>query len=461
MPPDHILLSDRHGRISEHQLRPVGRPRNIESEISMSDPFRIFGAELFVPFNPSILVSRKGLRIFESMRVDDQIKAALSFKKNTVLSAGWDIVSPEGFPQDWEPRNFVEQQIVKMEDTLENTLLQIMTALDFGFSASEKVFKKIPPGQQFAGRLGLRAIKTRQPRSIEFDVTEHGDLRGILQQGTDHARTPMPPEKFVTFVHQFEFGNWWGTSDLEAAYMPWFIKNNAYKWLGMLLERYGIPPIFVLYDPNNFSSPNQISDLKSVVKNMQAATSGMIPRSDPDSLELWTPELAGQVSQVFVPAIEMFNRDIARALLMPSMLGITPDRMGSLARAKVIFDMFMFNIDFLRRQIEERVMNEQIIQQLVALNFDTDGHFPEFKFKPVELEVQVDVFKAWGDLLGIGAVNKGEKDEAHIRRQFGFPEQTGPVDDITAASNGDDEALSRLSQEDQQLVRKLRNARST
>src|SRR5881296_3657938 len=50
---------------------------------------------------------RRGLRIFDEMRKDDQVKAALAFKKHTVTATDWIVSSPEGMPADWEPTLFV------------------------------------------------------------------------------------------------------------------------------------------------------------------------------------------------------------------------------------------------------------------------------------------------------------------------------------------------------------------
>ena len=48
------------------------------AETAWADPTRMWRtADNFITYNPSALVTRKGLDIFDKMRQDDQIKAAL------------------------------------------------------------------------------------------------------------------------------------------------------------------------------------------------------------------------------------------------------------------------------------------------------------------------------------------------------------------------------------------------
>ena len=43
------------------------------------------------PFNPDLLVGKKGLKIYREMRLDDQIKAVLYIKKLAVVFPSWKI----------------------------------------------------------------------------------------------------------------------------------------------------------------------------------------------------------------------------------------------------------------------------------------------------------------------------------------------------------------------------------
>lgn len=397
-------------------------------EISLADPLRLFPQQMFAQYNPSVLVTRKGMAVFDEMRRDDQIKAALLFKKHAVIATGWEIVSPKGEAEDWEITQFVDDELTHIAGTLDSILLEMLSALDYGYSVTEKVFR-----QTEGNMIGYASLKTRKPHSFEFESDEFGNLtQNGLWQETPTGIRKLDPSKFVIYSYQKEFSNWYGTSDLESAYRAWWTKDNAYKWLAMYLERFGVPPLFMFYDPKKYTAPQQDA-LQTVLQNLQASTVGLIPRTHKDSIEPWSPEIATQVSSVFMPSLDMFNQDIARALLMPGLLGMTPDKgTGSFARAKVHFDVFVMMVEYLRAEVAETIMNEQIVRPLVDLNFAVDqDKYPTFKLLPLTDEIRVDLLKTWAELVNAGVVLSTFEDEQHIRGITEFPKR-----------DEDDEALS-------------------
>lgn len=400
-----------------------------DGEVSWADPLNLFQGRMFTPYNPSQLVTRQGMKVFDRMRTDDQVKASMSFKKHAVLVSGWEVRPPEGKARDWEPVKFVKWVLDHIEGSLEETLIAVMSFLDYGYSCSEKVYYESQKGP-FKNKIHLKAVKDRKPHTFDFKTDEYGNLLE-LQQTLPTGRKVFPPEKFVIFSHDKEFGNWYGRSDLEAAYRPWWCKVNTYQWFTMYLERLGIPPIFALYDPNAYNT-KQKNDLKSVITNMQAATSGILPRpARPDgkaeeTLDFWTPQFSAQARQVFVPALDMFNRDIARSILMPGLLGFSPDvQEGSFARAKTHFDVFMMVVQYIRVRIEKRIMADQIIKPLVDMNFPDLDEYPVFKFLPITDEVRGDLLENWISMVEKGVVNTQERDEDHIRTLLKFPDREG------------------------------------
>lgn len=410
--------------VSTFQQPTPSRP--VEGEVSYADPKRLFPGGWYRQYNPSVLVTRKGLRLFDEMRTDDQIKAALAFKKHAVLSTAWEVRSPEGMPDDWAPTRFAKYALEQIEGALISVLLQVMTGLDYGYSVTEKVWQVIQAGE-WAGYVGLKALKTRRPHEFAFDLDEYGNLKpdGVIQSqpsGDKH----LPADKFVLFSNDLEFSNIYGRSDLEAAYRPWWTKDNAYKWLAILLERLGIPPVLAMYDPTKYTGPI-VDSLKKAVENIQAATFGIIPRPNADALEFWTPELAGQATRVFVPSLDMFNRDIARALLMPGLLGMTADTAeGSFARAKVHFDVFMLVITKLRITLKDEVVQEQIIKPLVDVNFPSVDAYPIWDLLPITDEVRTDLLDRWLAAVEKGTVTPQQDDEDHIRQVLSFPARQTP-----------------------------------
>jgi SPP1 gp7 family putative phage head morphogenesis protein len=428
-----IEVPERAPAIHEAPTMPTVLPRPTAfGEIAYADPLNRYMGGV-ASYNPSWLVTRKSLQIFKDIRRDDQIKAALQFKKHAVLASGWEVISPEGKAEDWEPTRFIAEELETMPGTFDDAMLGMLSALDFGYSVSEKVFCQVPDGE-WKGKIGIKAIKSREPTSIQFDVDEFGNILpdGVIQQfRRDQVAKRMPRWKFILWVHQAEFGNPYGTSDLESAYRSYWVKDNSYKWLAMLLEKYGIPPVFGMYDPGKYT-PGQLDDIKTVFASLQASSSALIPRAPSDTgqptFELWAPELAGQVGQVFIPAFELLDRHLARSVLMPGLLSLTSDEGGSLARARIAFDVFTLVVEYIQRSIKETI-NEELVRPITDLNFSVD-EYPEFRFLALSEDDRVELLKAWGELAGLGVVVSTPEDERHIRARLKFPERDSDEEEI-------------------------------
>lgn len=401
----------------------------IAGEVAYADPFRLMPMSQFTPYNPDELITRKGFSTLDKMRDDDQIKACMTFKKLAACAAGWQILSPDTQEDDWEVTRFVQSQLDCLPGTFQHALFEILSAMDYGFSVSEKIWTPIESGE-FAGKIGYAAIKTRKPHFFGFKQDEYGNITALEQYSVAGGYGPpdrtLPIRKFVIYSYMEEFDNPYGNSDLRSAYRYWWNKDHAMKWLMMMLEKYGIPPLFGLYDPAEITG-TELDQLKTIFNRMQAATNVLIPALNgpgPDNraFDLEFPEVSGQVASVFDPALDRFDIGIARALLMPGLLGLSPDQVsGSLARSKTSFDMFLLVQQYLRSEIEEFV-NEQIIRELVDYNFNVD-EYPIFALNEIDDDVRTDLLKTWAELLRVGAVIGQDEDENHIRSMMGFPDR--------------------------------------
>lgn len=403
-----------------------GMEKDNELAIASADLFYYGGK--FIYYNPSDLVRVKGLRIFTEMRKDDQIKAAMSFKKLAILSSGWKIVPPEGKDENDEATLFVAHCLRNMDGALIEDLREMLTAMEYGFSVSEKIYSPIETGT-FTGMIGLKRIKTKSPDTFEFNVDMFGNLIGLSQNVGGRIAVPMPIDKFVIYSHDAEFGNPYGRSELEAAYRAWWSKDNAYKWMLMFLERHGIPPIMLMFSKN--ITPSDQNRMQTILKNLQSGTVAMLPRLEKDDLEFNNLELSDALDKIFKPAIQMYNSDIARAVLMPSLVGMTDDNeQGSYARSTVHFDSLMMIVDRIRKcDIETRVMNEQVIPYLVDINYPGVSEYPTFEFEKIQDSTRFELLKLWKEMVEVRSVTSGDEDEKHIRMQLGFPQDIPEPDE--------------------------------
>ena len=398
------------------------------------DPTKLFASQLFVPYNPSVLVSRKGLAVFDQMVLDEQVKASLGFKILSVLAGGWEVVSPDDQEEDWEVTSFVRDALTFFPGGWNAALEKMLRSLRYGYSVLEKVYEEREEGP-LTGRLTLDRLIEVKPHYIDFETDASGRVLTVVQMPAAGAEGEgrFSPVKFVHAVFQKEHENPYGKSDLEAAYRAWWVKDNAYKWFAIMLERYGIPPLFALYDPNTYQGAN-LEELKKVVRNIQAATMGMIPRDRAEALEFWSQTLAAGSREIFTAGLARFDADISKALLQPSLTGFSQESGAtgaqsgaSLARANVSWRSFMMVVSAIQTDLASSVVNAQVIPQLCNLNFSRLKSYPVFKFARLDEEKELELFKTWKDLVAGKIVNRIEDDERHIRKALGMPES----EDIT------------------------------
>lgn len=421
-------------------------PKNMQGTISSAGSF--FGwygsTSRFapIPYNPDSLVRRKGVQIYREMAQDEQIKAALLCKQYAVLSTGYEIQMPEVDKEDQteevsdEHKKFIEFNFEEMRGSFDSKLLDIMSAITFGFSVSERIFGAIEFGP-FEGKWGLVDLKTRPPDDIEFGMDAVGNLTkmGVIQNGV-----PMPTDKFVIYSYRSAWGNPYGDSDLRAAYRPWWAKDSMLKLMAVSLERYAEPIAVATYE--GLLDENQRNDLQAFLKNLQSRSGILVPKTVTLDFKAPPPRAA----EAFIPSINLYDQYLRIAILMPGLIGLSGEQQtGSFARAVKEFDVFLWIIGQLRRDLETLV-NEQIIKPLLDLNYEIEhGQYPTFRFKELTETARQQQYEMFLAGLGAGALTKGPEDENKLRELINFqplPEDfvpPNPMDQYGGFGGGQDQ----------------------
>lgn len=368
-------------------------------------------------YNPDDLVGRKGLAIYDQVRKDEQVKAALTTVNYAVLASGYTIEPPdleaEEDPMAEEVTKFEEWNFAEMEGHFDSKLLNLMEARIFGFSWAEIVYFPIDYGD-FNGNIGIRDIKFRRPNDVSFDVDEHGDM---AEDGIIQANKRLPVEKFVLYSYAKTYDNPFGESELRSVYRSYWQKDIFQRFMAVALERYG-EPIWVFTHQGRLTT-GQRADLERFLKNLQSKSGIIIPSfitADPK-----TPP--PRTAEAFVPAINFEDGQIRMGLLMPGLMGMSAEQtVGSLARSRTEFDVFLWIVQRNRNDIET-VVNEQVIKRHVDLNYEvTGGKYPKFKFNAITEEFKHTIFGMWKEAVSSKALTKTREDENKARDLIGFPE---------------------------------------
>ena len=409
-------------------------------EMASSDELLYLSGKI-IPYNPDSLIGRKGFQMYDQMRIDDQVKACLTLKKFATLAPNFEIIPASNDDQDVEVADFVTYCFEKMQGSMMDYLLEIMTALDFGYSITEINYKQFETGPH-AGKIGLKNLKTKAPYYYKFAVDEYSNLleKGIVyDKGGKELYYPI--NKFLIFSYQKEFGNHYGTSDLRPAYRGYWSKDVLIKMWNIYLERFANPTVVGKYKSNDATGR---TNLRNILDNLTSKTS-ITHRMDEFDIQFLESTRAS--TNDFNTALNFYNKCIARSILIPDRLMAEGDT-GAYAQAKIHFDVFLWVIEKLRQDIEENVMNEQLLKRLVAYNFSNVEELPRFKFNPL-----TDDQKAELNTMFITAVEKGVitptlDDENILRKQLNFPEKDLEPESADTEISGtpDEEVIEDVSE---------------
>ena len=363
------------------------------------------------PYNPDPLVSGNDYKIYDEMTEDDQIKSTLAYKKNFVINTGWEIQSEEE-----EIKKFVTDTLNNinaaraMESSFEDILEDMLSSYPYGFSLSEPIYALNEENKYI-----YKSIKTRPPHSFRFELDKFGNVEKVVQS-TIEGEKIFAPDKFLHHVYQQSWGNPYGKSDLSAAHASWKAKKFVMRFMVRYLEKFGSATVVGRYDPAMTDA--EISSFQDALETIQNNTSLIIP----DNAKLDFLESQKDSSDAYQKALQFFNTCIARALLVPDLMGLSGGQTsgGSFSLGLSQFEIFLGTIKKDRNSLAKKITNK-LVQPLVDINFGKQ-YKCKFVFVPFTEQKMIEYAKTWMEAIK-GKLWKPNDAEIHyLRKLVGFPE---------------------------------------
>ena len=315
-----------------------------------------------------------GLRTYDEMLEDPLVRSAVTVKKLGALAVPWRL-EPSG---DARIDAFIAGMFDHMEGSATGVLYDALDAIAKGYSVMEKVFDIGLPG--FSGAVWLRAVKPKDPGMFGFDVDEFLNIKSLVLHVPGDAGVELPIDKFVVYAYNKRYSQPYGEPDLKPAFMHWRIKRALIDQWNAHLEKYASPAIVGKFE-RGLSQEEQEALLDALDKVQRQSA---LIHADDIEVSLLDGRRAAESG--YLEAIDYHNREIARAILGQTLTTDDSRRVGSLALGKVHLQVLIMQLNGLRKDIAERVMNEQIIRPTVDLNFE-GGRYPTFVFEEPELDV--------------------------------------------------------------------------
>lgn len=352
-------------------------------------------------FNPSDF----SLEVYDKMLKDGQVKAGLDMIKLSATARGFTVTGDD--PETKKYADFINENFELLQGNLEDTIAEMLSALEYGFSCTEKVF------EYRSGKIMLKKLKVLDPHTVTVKTNKFGDIEYVIQR-VGSKEIKIPRSKIIWYAHDKRFGNLYGNSILRNVYKHWFIKDKMYRFANIAYERYGTPLLI-----GKVQDARDVGKMTKLLEKINALTGLAISGGDD------IKAIQGSNAD-FVGYIEHHDRKIMEAMLVPPMLlGLSRGQSGSYALTGNQFDIFMIRLEALQRDIKA-LIEEEIIRPLIDLNFPNVRAYPAFNFKPLaneDIEKMARVFNLMIQAKVIAPT------EDWIREELGFPVAPQKLDD--------------------------------
>lgn len=395
----------------------------------------LYGMNDLSRYNPDDLIGRQGFQIYKRMMKDEQIKAAVRFRRDSTTSRDWAFIYDEESDLSDDEKllriKIMTRALLACDGSLKKYLDGVMSSIQHGFSVSEKLFR--PFSFHGATYWGLRAMRLKPFDTFFPEIDEYGELIA-LRQCVDGKEIDIPLDRVIHHAHNAEEHVFFGQSELREAYRSWWSKDVLIKLENIFLERSAGGFIWAKSTGNMQANSQEFLAMQQALSSVQTKTSMFVP----SNIDLHVEQ--PKDTQAFDRAIKKHDRAMAKALLMPNLLGLTDQGdTGSYSQSQTQMEAYLWMLDSEAAELEETI-NEQLIKHLCELNFG-DDEFPRFTFKPLSDSMAHRAAEVWSNLVAKNAVTKTETDEKYLRELLGMPPMGESKIDGAEESAGSDESV--------------------
>jgi len=390
-----------------------------QHEVSYSES-SLYTAGDFKRYNPDDLIGRKGYDVYRKMlRTDEQIKAAVRFRRNAATSRGWGFKFPDNNKLPYNEQELrikvLTKAIKSMPGKFTDSMNGIMSSMQYGFSLSEKTFKSFDlEGTPY---WGVKAISLKPFDTFVFNVKSTGELDTVTQE-IDGQNIKINMKRMIHHVHNADTDKHYGQSELREAYRSFWSKDVIIKLENIFLERMAGGLAWI--EPTGSATVTKgtplHTDITNILNNIQTKTGILLPKDFKLNLE------SPKDTEAFDRATSKHDRSISKALLMPNLIGLSDQGdTGSYGQSQTQLEAYLWMLDAEAKDLAETI-NEQLIEELGMYNF-ADGVYPEFYFKPLSKAMLKVIIDVWNTLVKSGAVEASDTDEEYLRELLEFPEK--------------------------------------
>ncbi len=283
---------------------------------------------------------------YRKMMKDPQVKVGISILNMFLLSREMHITPGGEEDIDKEAAEFMESMIKnEMETPLRDVRKNIYTALPYGFSAQEIVYKL-----RDDGKIGIKGMYPIHRKTLDhvdaFEFDKNGELINLKQQysaANIANNTSIPMEKVLLYSYDGEFDDPHGSPLLDEIYDNTFEKKQTLKTLAIFIQKHGAP--FLV---GTLGSGEKFKDLMN--KQLQEVTEGRTSMTVGKDDKIEVKESANKGEAIF-NNIQYHDAIIFRRFFIGTLMMGQMDASGSYAQSESQLSVTRMLLDGVHEEI--------------------------------------------------------------------------------------------------------------
>lgn len=317
-------------------------------------------------------VTNRSYREYRKMLQDPQVKVGYQVLNNFLLSRKLRVTSASDNPRDTEARDFIEEVLSDTLTPMRNIRKDMYTAVAYGFSAHEVVFKV-----REDGRIGIEDFYPIHRKTLDhdeaFEFDSRGNLVGVRQMISWTVQPIIPIDKIFLFSYDQEFNAPWGNSILEEIYDTVFIKRQVLKWLAVYLQKHESPTLVGKVGDSQYKD-----EMREQMEEVSEGRTNLTVGAD-DTIEVLE---SGHRGEGFFNAIRYHDDVIFRRFFIGTLLFGQASGGGAYAQSQTQFDVAKILMDGIHLDMAQPLQVKS--DYLCRLNFPPDVRPPIIEFEPFE-----------------------------------------------------------------------------
>lgn len=305
-------------------------------------------------------------RAYRRMLADPIVKAALLSKVFGTASLSLRVQPDGNGPLAKKVATFTKWSLERSDTGIAGIVTDILLGgLIEKASVCEKVFRYIDRGE-YNGHVGLARLSPLDPDTFTVTTDEFRRITGVKQtigsSGKGGAPETYPADCFTIWQHLPLYQA--GTSDLRAAYRPWYLLDTVWKLRGIFLDKIAMPVV-----KGTYTDETQEPALATKLAKMRALSWIAVP----DDIQVEALELSQRSGQEWQQAIMDLRQEVVIGIQLGFQHILEGSQTGARASAQVHVQQSELAVWYTSEAVGN-VLTKQVVPDITDLNFAGAGY---------------------------------------------------------------------------------------